>query len=165
MKLSNFFVLTLEHNLKSTLNWPRIVLILNANGSELAKHPIHTQVSSWSQLFRVLMRHIHERGPKRDKVQCKYRFGCSVTSLADCGDKVDITYTSTDNSSTTIISANLVVCADGASSRLRTQFQPNINHQSCGFVVLRGTTPLEKLSQSAIAAFDADSFFIFNHNS
>lgn len=137
--------------------------VYNPDGTEQSGHPIKSYSSSWGQLFRILTRHLRDEGPKKAAVPCTYSFGCTVVSLTRKGDEIEVHYTQQDSASTTI-TASLVLCADGASSRLRGQFLPGSTRETAGYVAVRGTAAFEKLSQSAKDIFDAAGFLVFNHN-
>ena len=113
------------------------------------------------------MRHINDQGPKRTSIPCTYHFGCTVTSLSQLpSSQVCLTYTSTTTttSNSKSLPTELVSCADGMSSRLRSIFLPRLTRHYAGYITYRGTVSSLNVSRTTRKAFDVGTM-IWNHDS
>lgn len=119
--------------------------------------------TTWIQLFRTLMRGFVDEKAGHSAI-CKYRSGCNVQTLVRYDEKVEVRMMGEDDTEETLL-ADLVVGADGASSKVREVLLPEVKRTYAGYVLLRGLVPVEELSDSAKRVMSAAAIFCYNHNS
>lgn len=121
---------------------------ISKDGSVSAQMPASAWTGTWAQMYRVL-RESFDADPK-----CRYRHGCTLENLAE-----------RDNSSVTleyrnrqgrqeIAVAQVVIGADGASSKVRSLMLPQTTRTSVGYVCYRGMVPASELSEGALALYN-----------
>jgi 2-polyprenyl-6-methoxyphenol hydroxylase-like FAD-dependent oxidoreductase len=99
----------------------------------------------------------------------KYEYGCTVADVQvpessskdlDFAAPVELTVNRADGDTFTT-TADLVIAADGPSSKIRSLFFPNVKREYAGYVAWRGTIPETKMSASAAQAF-SEKFAFFH---
>jgi 2-polyprenyl-6-methoxyphenol hydroxylase-like FAD-dependent oxidoreductase len=138
--------------------------MLDTNGDVLVtRHRLNSVGSSWIRLFRVLMRAFMD---KRDDqtATCKYLYSRNVRNLTQDGGKIGVRHGSELDGEETLI-ADMVVGADGASSRVREIFLPEVNRTYVGYVIFRGLVPVEVLSEETRNTMDKTATLCFTRES
>jgi len=95
-----------------------------------------------------------EERPTDGKIS--YRYGCTVTGLAEEGSKVSVKFKKAlgdGSEAEDSIDADLVIAADGPSSTIRKLFEASIERKYAGYVVIRGTVPEQEASDAALQVF------------
>ena len=105
---------------------------LDRDGATLYEERSNYRFTSWNTLYRNLL----------DRFDIdRYHLGCEMTGLDQDADGATVHFA--DGGTAT---ADLVVCADGVSSRARAILQPHIEPKYAGYVAWRGTIPESELS-------------------
>jgi 2-polyprenyl-6-methoxyphenol hydroxylase-like FAD-dependent oxidoreductase len=110
-----------------------------------------SQVTNWAMLYRALRTAFDQYVDGSREGECSYKHRCTVESISEHGDQVDVNYACQGEGH--VMNADLVIGADGASSRIRQYFLPNVKRTYSGYVILRGLVPQSELSSSSYAAF------------
>lgn len=138
--------------------------VVNMEGDLFSSIPFTGNHSTtWIQLFRALMRGFVGENAGHPTT-CKYRSGCNVQTLIRHDEKVEVRMIHEDNTEETLL-ADLVVGADGASSKVREILLPEVKRTYAGYVLLRGLVPVEELSDGAKNVMSSAATFCYNHNS
>ncbi len=138
--------------------------ILNVEGQVVLRRDIVGSCgTTWVQLFRVLMLAFVE-GNGEKSTTCKYRYSCSVRDIVQRDGLVEVS-TTTDTGEEETLKADLVVGADGASSKVREILLPEIKRTYAGYVLLRGLVPVEEFSEETRRVTDSSATFCFTRNS
>ena len=111
------------------LPWLRF---LDRDGGTLYEEQRNYRFTSWNTLYRNLLAHFDTD---------RYHLGYEMVGLDQDADQATVHFA--DGGA---ISADLVVCADGVSSRTRAILQPHIEPRYAGYVAWRGTIPESGLS-------------------
>lgn len=126
------------------LPWLRF---LDRDGSTRHEERRNYRFSSWNTIYRNLLDHFD-----RDR----YHLGYEMVALDQDSDRATIHLAGGDT-----FSADLVVCADGVSSRARAILQPHIEPDYAGYVAWRGTIPESALSPRTAARLgDAITYYL-----
>ena len=126
------------------LPWLRF---LDRDGSTRYEERRDYRFSSWNTIYRNLLAHCD-----RDR----YHLGYEMVDLDQDADRATIHLADGDT-----VSADMVVCADGVSSRARTILQPHIRPRYAGYVAWRGTIPESALSPGTAERLgDAISYYL-----
>lgn len=114
------------------LPWLRF---LGREGEILHEERQNYRFTSWNTLYRNLLAHFD---PDR------YHLGYEMIDLDQDVDEARVYFADGQ-----VTAADLVVCADGVSSRARTILQRHVKPHYAGYVAWRGTTSESKLSAAA----------------
>lgn len=114
------------------LPWLRF---LDRDGGTLHEERSNYRFTSWNTLYRNLLAHF---GADR------YHLGYEMVDLDQNDARASVLFADGTNTS-----VDLVVCADGVSSRARGILQPHIKPRYAGYVAWRGTIPESELSSPA----------------
>jgi len=145
-------------------------LYLDKEGRVISRHNQEQRMTSWDLLYHLLRTNYdgtetdYAKVPTTEEGEGKtsYEYGCTVTTVAapksasslelDFSDPVKITvqHKSGETFST---EADLVIAADGPSSRIRAEYFPNVKRTYAGYVAWRGTVPETQVSQAAADVF------------
>ena len=126
------------------LPWLRF---LDRDGGTLYEERRDYRFSSWNTLYRNLLALF---GGER------YHLGYEMTGLSQDIDRATVRF-----SDGKAVSADLVVCADGVSSRTREIMQPGAKSRYAGYVAWRGTVPEAGLAAPTAARLgDAITFYL-----
>lgn len=111
--------------------------------------------STWTQLYRVL-RNSFDSDPKSI-----YQHGCTLHHL-DERDKnhLNLRYLDDQGQEHDMV-ANIVIGADGASSKVRSLMLPDIQRTGVGYVVYRGLVPYSQLSDKAKKVYSKAGSFSY----
>ncbi|OAL27233.1 hypothetical protein AYO20_09831 [Fonsecaea nubica] len=124
---------------------------------------VNNCATTWTQLFRVLMLAFTERSGD-ETASTTYRYSCNVRDVTECDDRAQIHLVNDAGKEETLL-ADLVVGADGASSRVRDIMLPETRRTYAGYVLFRGLVPVEDISVDAKHVMDLSATFCFNQNS
>ncbi|KAK5074891.1 hypothetical protein LTR64_001096 [Lithohypha guttulata] len=142
-------------------------LYLNKKGDVIHEELNRQNMTSWDLAY-YLLRANYDRvdSPylsdaklpevRRGDGEVTYRYGCTVTSIKDEGDKVRVHFQRRQPDGKQIddeMVADLVVAADGPSSTIRGMFEPEIKRKYAGYCVIRGTVPELEATQMAREVF------------
>lgn len=119
-------------------------------------------MTSWDLLYHVLRWHVEgletshiPQAPSNDvQRKASYENGCTLSTITHVPARggVQVTWNHIELGEQTAI-ADMVIAADGASSKVRKILLPDINRTYAGYVAWRGTIPETQLSPSAREAF------------
>ena len=119
--------------------------------------------TTWAQLFRVLML-AFEKDDQGQSAVCKYRYACNVGEMVEREKKVEVQLRN-DVGENEILSADLVIAADGASSRIRQILLPSVKRTYAGYVLLCGLVPVEELSNGTRQVLNESATLCYNQGS
>ena len=126
------------------LPWLRF---LDRDGSIRHEERRNYRFSSWNTIYRNLLAHFDLD---------RYHLGYEMVGLDQDADRATVHLADGDT-----FSADMVVCADGVSSRARAILQPYIEPRYAGYVAWRGTIPESGLSPSAAERLgDAITYYL-----
>ena len=111
------------------LPWLRFI---DRDGATRYEERLNYRFSSWNTIYRNLMMHIDRN---------RYHLGYEMTGLDQDARRATVRFAGGETAT-----ADMVVCADGVSSRARTILQPHVRPQYAGYVAWRGTIPESELS-------------------
>jgi 2,6-dihydroxypyridine 3-monooxygenase len=114
------------------------IRFLAADGSVVHEKEHRYRFSSWNTIYRALL---------ADLPTERYRLGHEVVALRQDGAGVDVELRSGARHR-----ADLVVCADGIGSAVRTQLMPEVAPRYAGYVAWRGTLPEADLPEDTFHA-------------
>ncbi|RAR08907.1 FAD/NAD(P)-binding domain-containing protein [Stemphylium lycopersici] len=144
-------------------------LYLDKSGKVIGRHDQEQRMTSWDLLYHLLRANYDDT--KTDYAQVpvdeegegktSYEYGCTVTSVEapkpmsaqlDFSNlvKVSVRRKSGDTFTT---DTDLVIAADGPSSKIRGEYLPNVKREYAGYVAWRGTVPETEVSQAATDVF------------
>ena len=116
------------------LPWLRF---LDRDGAALYEERIGYRFSSWNTIYRNLLAAFDQE---------RYHLGYEMVGLDQDGDRASVRFAGGGTAS-----ADLVVCADGISSRAREILQPHVAPRYAGYVAWRGTVPESGLTPATAA--------------
>lgn len=116
----------------------RTLRYLTETGRVQLEEPIAYRFTSYATLYAALIGRLPDE---------RYHLGREVVGLDDLGDGVDLSFE--DGRSARV---DLVVGADGIRSTVRSLLFPDVRPRYAGYVGWRGTVPVDRLPQSALAA-------------
>lgn len=118
------------------------------DGSISADRPASSWTGTWAQMYRVL-RESFDADPK-----CRYRHGCTLDNLAERdSSSVTLEFRNGQGQQETAV-AQVVIGADGASSKVRSVMLPETTRTSVGYVCYRGMVPASGVSEEAAALYN-----------
>ncbi|GAC1531935.1 MAG: FAD binding domain-containing protein [Acidimicrobiales bacterium] len=121
---------------------------LDRTGAVIHDEPHRYRFSSWNTVYRCLLRCFG-----RDR----YLLGHEVETFTQAGGDVEIGVS--DGRSTT---ADLLVCAEGITSRARRVLQPRTEPMYAGYVAWRGMVPERDLAPSTARSLgDAITYYVY----
>lgn len=121
---------------------------LDRAGAVIHEEPHSYRFSSWNTVYRKLLDCFG-----RDR----YVLGAEVEDFAPHGDAVDLELTGGRADR-----VDLLVCADGITSRARRALQPEVAPVYSGYVAWRGMVPEKNLPDSVVSALgDAITYFVY----
>jgi 2-polyprenyl-6-methoxyphenol hydroxylase-like FAD-dependent oxidoreductase len=145
-------------------------LYLDKEGNVISRHDQEQRMTSWDLLYHLLRTNYdgtetdYAKAPVTEEGEGKasYEYGCTVTSVAapkssstsqlDFSEPVKITV---QHKSGEIFSteADLVIAADGPSSKIRAEYFPDVKRKYAGYAAWRGTVPETQVSSAATEVF------------
>ncbi|KIX96037.1 uncharacterized protein Z520_08292 [Fonsecaea multimorphosa CBS 102226] len=126
------------------------------------KDVVSNCATTWSQLFRVLMLAFTEKSCD-DVAATKYRYSCNAWNVIERDDRVEVQFVNGVGKEETLL-ADLVIGADGASSKVRDIMFPDAKRTYAGYVLFRGLVPVEDLSVATMQVMDLSGTMCFNRN-
>lgn len=151
----------------------------DSSGKPLSKVDTGTWTTTWGQLYRVLKGGFEgEIGNWTEGTgvsKCRYRLGCSLFGLEDLrhgsgSDRHSASHPrirvdfDNDNSQRESTIADLVIGADGASSRTRSLVLPQIERTVASYLLYRGVVDPIDLSSSTMALYHRAAHFSWPAN-
>jgi 2-polyprenyl-6-methoxyphenol hydroxylase-like FAD-dependent oxidoreductase len=145
-------------------------LYLDKGGKVINRHDQEQSMTSWDLLYHLLRTNYdgtetdYAKAPATEEGEGKtsYEYGCTVTSVAapkpssssllDFSEPVKITVQHKSGETFTT-DADLVVAADGPSSKIRAEYFPDVKRKYAGYVAWRGTVPETHVSKAATDVF------------
>ena len=145
-------------------------LYLDKGGKVIDRHDQEQRMTSWDLLYHLLRTNYdgtetdYAKTPTAEGGEGKtsYEYGCTVTSvvvpnpssssLLDSSEPVRVTVQHKSGETFTT-DADLVVAADGPSSKIRAEYFPDVKRKYAGYVAWRGTVPETEVSQAATDVF------------
>ncbi|OQV04704.1 FAD binding domain-containing protein [Cladophialophora immunda] len=138
--------------------------ILNQEGKVIIHRDVVSScATTWSQLFRVLMLAFTEKSCD-DAAATAYRYSCNVRDVTERDDRAEVHFVDDIGKEETLL-ADLVIGADGASSKVRDIMLPDTKRSYAGYVLFRGLVPVEDLSAAAMQVMDLCGTLCFNQSS
>lgn len=120
------------------------------------------RMTSWDLLYHLLRwrvegletEYISDQASSNSGPKASYENGCTLSGIKDLGGEggVQVTWQHTESGEQKA-TADLVIAADGGSSKVRELLLPEIKRTYAGYVAWRGTVPETQLSPSAREAF------------
>ena len=136
--------------------------VVNRQNKVKLDAPAVAWASSWGQIFGVLNRVFAET--RRGECECEYWNGCRVDRVEENGEGVEVGYVDAEGRDRRL-EAELVIAADGASSVVRQIVAPEAKRSYVGYVIQRGTVPVEELSEETMEMMGQVGFFEWTHDS
>ena len=124
---------------------------------------VGSSATTWAQLFRVLML-AFARTTCESFATCKYQYSADVREVLQGDSKVEMLLIDDTGGCQNLV-ADLVIGADGASSRVREIVFPDTERKYAGYVALRGLLPVEELSHETRTATDRSATFCWTRDS
>ncbi|CAF1209855.1 unnamed protein product [Adineta ricciae] len=143
---------------KRDLTIPTTLLrYLDVHGNEIHRENIDHQATSWDLLYHILranfdgIKSAYCQLPDDTGGNTGYDYDANVTDIEVDDDSVTIFYEQKNEKQS--IKGDILIAADGASSRIRTLIDPNIERNYVDYVVWRGTVPESDISESLTSTF------------
>jgi len=111
---------------------------LGDDGAVLSQAPCRYRFTSWTTLYRDLLRHFGRQ---------RYRMGAEVTAVESGSDGASAVTAAGER-----FDADLLVGADGVASTVRARLLPEVQPAYAGYVGWRGTVAEDGLSETTFAA-------------
>lgn len=133
-------------------------------GNVTADQPGKLWTSTWAQIYRVLRGKFDEesRAGNGGGGRCRYRNGCTLQNLqelAKAGKKTMLAEFTNEQDQPETIETDLVIGADGPSSKTRTLMLPESERYAVDYCCYRGVVPMEDFSDLAREQFETASTF------
>jgi 2-polyprenyl-6-methoxyphenol hydroxylase-like FAD-dependent oxidoreductase len=106
---------------------------------------MEVKVTGWGTLHRICLAEL--RRSRGDGFI--FDTGCTVEGVTGAGEKVDVEYS--QDGTKRNVNADLVIGADGQSSRVRQFFLPGVKRTYVGYACWRGLVPESSLSSATLA--------------
>ena len=116
------------------------VRVLDRKGHVTSEVKMVNRVTSWGSLHRLCLAELRRSAGD----SFVFDHDCTFESLDGAGEKVEIRFVKNDSRQRMM--ADLVIGADGPSSRVRQCFLPDVQRKYVGYVCWRGTVPESELS-------------------
>ena len=118
------------------------------------------KMTSWDLLYYVLRANFDGvksaycdvPGPQEGEGKAMYSYGCIVKNVTKQNEGIELEYEDNQGKIETTM-ADLVIGADGPSSKIRGLFMPDVKREYTGYVAWRGTVPEKSASPAAKEAF------------
>lgn len=132
---------------------------LSREGGVISNIEVDYWSSTWGQLYRVLRHEI------ANDAKCQYRNGCNLVNIRNTsGQEIDVEFENEDDEIETL-SSNIVIGADGASSKVRSLMLPEVKRTSAGYVCYRGLVPLVAIPGPVQDVYDKSGTFSWPEDS
>ncbi|CAF0954572.1 unnamed protein product [Adineta ricciae] len=143
---------------------PTFLHYLDVYGNEIHRENTDHQATSWDLLYHILranfdgIKNAYCQLPDDTGEKVAYDYDANVTNMEVDDDSVTIFYEQKNEKKS--IKGDILIAADGASSRIRTLIDLTIERNYVGYVVWRGTVPESDISESLTSTFiDGVTFF------
>ena len=121
---------------------------LDRTGKIVQRQNYRQSMTSWDLLYNLLRAKFDGGGSTSAAMNSQapgegeaiYQYGAKVTSLNETVEGMEVGYTDSEGSITTK-SADLIITADGAGSKMRDILTPDVTRKYAGYVAFRGTVP------------------------
>ncbi|KAF1942945.1 FAD/NAD(P)-binding domain-containing protein [Clathrospora elynae] len=145
-------------------------LYLDKSGNKIDRENTEQQMTSWDLLYHLLRSNYdgteteYVNVPKTEEGEgiTSYEYGCTITGIEapktsssselNFSEPVKVT-TQHHSGETSTTEADLVIAADGPSSKIRAEYFPDVKREYVGYVAWRGTVPETQVSQVATDVF------------
>lgn len=144
-------------------------LYLDKNGNVIDREQKEQQMTSWDLLYHLLRanldgvesKYADVPAPEENEGSVSYEYGCTVTDVnvprgtsqsLDISNPITVSITH-HSGQTSTVAADLIIAADGPSSKIRQLYLPDIKRTYAGYVAWRGTVPEDKVSPAAKDVF------------
>ncbi|EDU43245.1 UbiH 2-polyprenyl-6-methoxyphenol hydroxylase [Pyrenophora tritici-repentis] len=140
-------------------------LYLDKGGRVISRHDQEQRMTSWDLLYHLLRTNYdgtetsYAKVPVSEESEGKtsYEYGCTVTKVSvpkssaelDFSDPVKL-IVQHKSGETSTIEADLVIAADGPSSKMREEYFPHVKRTYAGYVAWRGTVSETAVSQTDV---------------
>ena len=128
-----------------------IVEVVDENGDVVNKFPpaeaMH--LTTWSILYYMFKTSLLE---STKSISAVYDTCKLVEDIQQIGDKMSVTYRDLNDQSSSNLTADLIIAADGANSTVRRTLFPDLSSQYAGYVTWRGTVPENEVSEKTRSA-------------
>ena len=146
---------------------------LNREADVIKTWNMQLQATSWNVLYYRLRANFDglrsEHCPEVPKGEFEgdgkaiYEHAKTVTSIKYTDGLVVVEYEDLANRGSGTLHADLVIAADGSSSKTRQMLQPNVKRRYAGYVAWRGTVPEQEVSEETKTKFDQKvTYFVRN---
>jgi 2-polyprenyl-6-methoxyphenol hydroxylase-like FAD-dependent oxidoreductase len=121
--------------------------VLTAGGQVATQIPVSTafKTTTWLALYTLFMAALLRAEEGRAKAT--YETRKQVTDVRKENGKMSVTFRNLDTGTSQNSIVDLVIAADGASSKVRKQFLPNVAPEYVGYVTWRGRVAESEVSQ------------------
>lgn len=119
-------------------------ITLDMDGKIAQEGPLTGALTNWSTIHGVVRRYFESAGSGDRKPV--FRYGCYVRGVEHAGHRVKVMFEEKGKEQS--LEADLVIGADGASSRVRSTFFPELKRQYVGYVTFRGLARPEDVSDT-----------------
>ncbi|EXJ65396.1 hypothetical protein A1O7_01737 [Cladophialophora yegresii CBS 114405] len=135
-------------------------MYLDQSGKVVQDMPLKGTMTSWDLCYYLLRANYDHQesgyckmpGPQPGDGKIDYRYGCTVTDFQEQDGKIRVFYDKSDGSTESIV-GDMLVGADGPSSRIRKILCPDVERKYAGYCVIRGTVPENEASEEAKKVF------------
>ncbi|KAF2795096.1 monooxygenase [Melanomma pulvis-pyrius CBS 109.77] len=143
---------------------------LNKDGEIVHKEDMVQNMTSWDLVYYILRANLDGvesdycdvPQPVEGRGEVRHLHGHNVTGVCEKGDRVQVSYTTTDGKEGSI-EVDFIIGADGPSSTVRSVLQPDVKRTYAGYVALRGTVPEDEVSSKTCEAFSERFTFFHAH--
>jgi 2-polyprenyl-6-methoxyphenol hydroxylase-like FAD-dependent oxidoreductase len=153
-------VIDREDSVQQMTSWDLLYHVLRANYDGVSSEYAHAPESQHESGTPTTTTTTYEYGCTVESVQAP-KFPSNSNSDLDVSKPVELRIKRTADGSTSTTTADLVIAADGPSSKIRSLFFPAVKREYAGYVAWRGTIPETKMSASAAQAF-SEKFAFFH---
>jgi 2-polyprenyl-6-methoxyphenol hydroxylase-like FAD-dependent oxidoreductase len=145
------FIQKYVKNYEAYANTVDIIEVVDENGDVVNKFPPAeaAHFTTWSILYGMFKASLLDRTKITSAV---YETGKLVEDVRQIEEKMSVTYRDLINQTTSNLTADLVIAADGANSTVRRTLFPELSPQYAGYVTWRGTVPEHEISEKTRAA-------------
>jgi 2-polyprenyl-6-methoxyphenol hydroxylase-like FAD-dependent oxidoreductase len=129
---------------------------ININGEPTAQRGQTMVNTSWGLLVSVLRANFDGHTskavpvapePQEDDGKATFRFGTRVTGVDYIDGKVNVQFEDIQSGTTQILSAGVVIAADGSNSGIRKELLPDVKREYLGYMCWRGTVPEDRIEE------------------
>jgi len=119
-------------------------IVFDMDGSIAQEGPLSGSLTNWSTIHGVLKRYFEQSNANGSKAV--FRYGCYVTRVEEAGDLVKVIFETQGQQQS--LEADLVIGADGAGSKVRSSFFPDLKRKYVDYIIYRGLARPEDTSEA-----------------